>query len=80
MSFPRPSWPEILEIILQGKDLSDVQAGALMNAWLKEELDPVQTGAFLAAFRAKGATGQELAAMAKVLREACCASVNDAPG
>ena len=71
MSIAQLSWPEILEILLQGKDLSDSQADALMNSWLREELTPVQTGAFLACFRLKGATGNELAAMAKVLREAC---------
>ncbi len=71
MSNATPSWPEILEILLQGKDLSDFQSEALMNSWLQEELSPVQTGAFLASFRLKGATGNELASMAKVLREAC---------
>jgi len=71
MSSLRTPWPEILEMILQGEDLSGLQAGELMNAWLQEELDPVQTGAFLASFRVKGATGEELASMARVLREAC---------
>ena len=42
-----------------------------MQAWLGDKLLPVQTGAFLAALRAKGVTGTELAAMANVLREAC---------
>ncbi len=42
-----------------------------MEAWLKEELSPVQTGAFLAALRVKGLVGEELASMAKVLQEAC---------
>ena len=42
-----------------------------MQAWLAEELTPVQTGAFLAALRAKGMVAAELAAMAKVLRDAC---------
>merc|ERR1711965_1135143 len=41
------------------------------QAWLAEELSPVQTGAFLAALRAKGMVADELAAMASVLREAC---------
>ena len=71
MSIAQLSWPEILEILLQGKDLSDSQADALMHSWLREELTPVQTGAFLACFRLKGATGNELASMAKVLQAAC---------
>ncbi len=63
--------PEILEILLQGSDLSELQATELMNSWLSEEFLPVQTGALLAAFRAKGVSGIELSAMAKVLRQAC---------
>ncbi len=58
-------------MVLQGQDLSEEQASDLMNSWLNEELSPVQTGAFLAALRAKGVTGDELAAMAKVLQGAC---------
>ena len=42
-----------------------------MQAWLAEELSPVQTGAFLAGLRAKGMVADELAAMASVLRGAC---------
>jgi len=71
MTLSQLSWPFILEMLLQGEDLSEQQSKSLMNAWLKEELTPVQTGAFLAAFRLKGATGEELAAMANVLRQAC---------
>ena len=65
------SLSETLEMLLQGKDLSASESCSLMEAWLGEELTPVQTGAFLAAFRCKGATGEELASMAMVLRKAC---------
>ena len=65
------SWPQTLEMLLQGQNLTDQQATALMQAWLAEELTPVQTGAFLAALRVKGLSGAELAAMANVLRAAC---------
>jgi anthranilate phosphoribosyltransferase len=41
-----------------------------MRGWLAEAIDPVLTGALLAALRAKGPSGQELAAMALVLRDA----------
>ena len=71
MTLLQPSWPETLEMLLQGKDLSESQACSLMESWLGEELTPVQTGAFLAALRCKGPTGEELSAMAQVLREAC---------
>jgi anthranilate phosphoribosyltransferase len=65
------SWPQLLEQLLVGNVLSKENAAALMEAWLAEELTPVQTGAFLAALRARDVQGTELAAMAQVLRKAC---------
>lgn len=65
------SWPALLEQLLNGTPLTEEQATALMRGWLDEQIDPVLTGALLAALRAKGVNGVELAAMAKVLREAC---------
>ena len=65
------SWPKLLEKLLQANELSAIEAKALMNAWLNDELLPVQTGAFLAALRAKQISGLELSTMAAVLREAC---------
>ena len=65
------AWPKLLESLIERKDLNQLEAKALMEAWLEEELLPVQTGAFLAAFRSKGVSGIELSSMAKVLREAC---------
>ncbi len=64
------SWPGVLEQLLLRQPLQQEQAQALMGAWLREELTPVQTGAFLAALRCKGLQGTELAAMAQVLQEA----------
>ena len=63
--------PSLLEQLLRGQDLSGAQATALMQAWLAEQVPPVVTGALLAALRAKGVSGEELAAMAAVLRQAC---------
>jgi anthranilate phosphoribosyltransferase len=68
---PSLSWPALLEQLLQGQDLSGDQARALMEGWLSEAIEPVLTGALLAALRAKGVSGEELAAMATVLRQAC---------
>ena len=65
------SWPELLEMLLEGQNLTGEMAEKLMQAWLDEELAPEQTGAFLAALRAKSLTGEELASMALVLRNAC---------
>ena len=71
MANPSISWPQMLERLLLGGVLADAEAAALMEAWLDESLTPVQTGAFLAALRARGVNGVELAAMARVLRLAC---------
>ncbi|MEX0589152.1 MAG: anthranilate phosphoribosyltransferase [Cyanobium sp.] len=65
------SWPSLLEQVLNGVSLTQEQATALMEGWLSEQIDPVLTGALLAALRAKGVSGGELAAMAQVLRQAC---------
>ncbi len=66
------AWPTLLEQLLQGQALSEPQATDLMQAWLAGSLEPELTGALLAALRCKGVSGEELAAMARVLREASC--------
>jgi len=60
----------ILDSLLLGNDLTPDQSNYLMNSWLENKVEPVQTGAFLAAFRAKGISGDELSEMAKVLQNA----------
>ncbi|RCL53540.1 MAG: anthranilate phosphoribosyltransferase [Synechococcus sp. MED-G71] len=64
------SWPVLLEQLCCGEVLQADQAKALMQAWLDGALEPVQTGAFLAALRCRPYQAVELAAMAQVLREA----------
>ena len=59
----------ILESLLAANDLTDEQSNYLMNSWLGNKIEPVQTGAFLAAYRAKGISGNELSSMAKVLHQ-----------
>ena len=66
-----PSLPALLERLLAGEDLSPEAATALMRGWMSQEVEPVLTGALLAALRAKGVSGGELAAMAAVLRDHC---------
>jgi len=61
----------ILDNLLYGHDLNELSARRLMNLWLTNEIQPVQTGALLAGLRAKGATGIELASMAKELLDFC---------
>ena len=61
----------ILYKLVDGNDLNELSARRLMNLWLTNEIQPVQTGALLAGLRAKGATGIELASMAKELLDFC---------
>ena len=63
-------WSALLDQLLSGDSLSSAQSAALMEGWLSEQIEPVLTGALLAALRAKGLNGEELAAMAQVLRAA----------
>ncbi len=62
---------EILDQLLFGHNLDDATSRALMIRWLNHEILDVQTGAFLSAFRAKGATGNELSSMAEELLNVC---------
>jgi len=62
---------EILNNLLEGRDLDDLNARSLMQRWLSDEISDVQTGAFLSALRAKGCTGVELSSMAEELLNAC---------
>ena len=62
--------PEILNILLGGRNLDEMSSRLLMQRWLNDEISDVQTGAFLSALRAKGCTGVELCSMAKALLNA----------
>ena len=66
MSF-NPTNAEILNILLEGGNLDDINARSLMTRWLNEEISDVQTGAFFAALRDKGCSGVELCSMAEEL-------------
>ena len=56
---------QILNNLLEGKNLDDFNARLLMQRWLNEDISDVQTGAFLSALRSKGCTGVELFSMAE---------------
>ena len=62
---------EILNILLEGRDLDDFSARSLMKRWLNDEMSDVQTGALLSALRFKGCTGVELSSMAEELLNVC---------
>ena len=62
---------EILNILLEGKNLDELTSKSLMQRWLNDEIPDVQTGAFLSALRAKGCSGVELSSMAQELLNVC---------
>ena len=62
---------EILNNLLEGRDLDELTSRSLMQRWLNDEISDVETGAFLSALRAKGCTGIELCSMAEELLNVC---------
>ena len=58
---------EILNNLLEGRDLDELTSRSLMQRWLNDEISDVETGAFLSALRAKSSTGVELSSMACLL-------------
>ena len=62
---------QILNTLLEGRNLDDFNARSLMQRWLNDEISDVQTGAFLSALRAKGCSSIELSSMAQELLKAC---------
>ncbi|MHC4623521.1 MAG: anthranilate phosphoribosyltransferase [Planctomycetota bacterium] len=60
---------EYLEIILDGSDLTFEQAKALLDTVFEGDISDVQIAAFLAAMRMKRATSQEIAGLARSLRD-----------
>ncbi len=57
-----------IDRLLAGEDLGRDGAAEALDAILSGQIDPVQTGAFLIALRAKGETAAELAGLASVVR------------
>ncbi len=70
-SAPCPAGPALLERLIAGRDLDGDTAAGLMRGWLAGEIDPLLSAGLLTALRVKGVNGEELAAMAAVLRQAC---------
>jgi len=64
----RPTLPVLLEQLIAGRDLSAAEAEDLIERWISGVIEPVLTGGLLTALRCKGVIGEELAAMASVLR------------
>ena len=59
---------ELLQQLIDKQSLSQAQARELMTGWLEEAIDPVMSGAILAAIQSKGVSAEELAGMAEVLK------------
>ena len=57
-----------IDRLLAGEDLGRQGAAEALDAIMGGNIDPVQTGAFLIALRAKGETAAELAGLASVVR------------
>ncbi|HEY2144950.1 MAG TPA: anthranilate phosphoribosyltransferase [Steroidobacteraceae bacterium] len=60
---------QILEQLLERRDLREAEAGALLRILTAPDLAPVMAGALLAALRAKGVTADELRGFAGAMRE-----------
>jgi anthranilate phosphoribosyltransferase len=61
---------EILQLLIDGKDLTKVQAYDAMKAIMDGAATPSQIGAFLTALRMKGETVEEIAGCALAMRDA----------
>ncbi|MEL6231010.1 MAG: anthranilate phosphoribosyltransferase [Cyanobacteria bacterium J06636_28] len=62
------NWSSLLQQLIDKQSLSVDQAESLMQGWLTESIDPIMTGAILAALQTKGFSADELAGMARVLQ------------
>ncbi|MFQ5874006.1 MAG: anthranilate phosphoribosyltransferase [Dehalococcoidia bacterium] len=60
---------EAIDTLVQGQSLSMEQAAAVMEEIMAGEATPAQFGAFVTALRLKGETVEEIAGMARVMRE-----------
>jgi anthranilate phosphoribosyltransferase len=60
---------EALARLLEGRNLSQDEARAVMNAIMDGEATPAQMGGFLVALRLKGETADEIAGCAEAMRE-----------
>src|SRR3984885_8678488 len=63
---PKPR--QILEQLLQRRDLTEIEAGELLRELTLPELAPPMAGALLAALRAKGVTSDEVRGFAGAMR------------
>ena len=60
--------PALLDSLILGKDLSERQAGSILQAMAREEVSDALAGALLTALRIKGETGAELRGFASGMK------------
>ncbi len=60
---------EAIDAVVSGRSLSMGEAAAVMRQMMRGEATPAQLGAFLTALRLKGEATEEIAGMARVMRE-----------
>ena len=60
---------EAIDALVEGQSLTMDEAAASMNEIMKGDATPAQFGAYVTALRLKGETVQEIAGMARVMRE-----------
>jgi anthranilate phosphoribosyltransferase len=60
---------EAIDLLVKGQSLDMEQAAAVMNQIMEGEATPAQFGSFVTALRLKGETVEEIAGMARVMRE-----------
>lgn len=60
---------KLLELLLAGENLSELQASALMHAMAADEVPHALAGGLLAALRAKGESAEEVRGFASAMRE-----------
>ncbi len=60
---------EAIALLVDGRSLTEEQAAAVMDEIMSGEATPAQFGAFVTALRVKGETVEEIAGMARVMRD-----------
>jgi anthranilate phosphoribosyltransferase len=63
---------EAITALVDGRSLTEAEAAAVMEEIMSGEATPAQFGAFVTALRLKGETVDEIAGMARVMREKAC--------
>lgn len=60
---------ELLQKLIQGKDLTENEAREIINGIINAEYTPAQTAGFLVALKMKGESESEITAFAKIMRD-----------